>query len=68
MHRFAHDIVTPEGKRYVAHAATRARAGTALFYLPHCLDEVHSIVIMLLHTGRNGQYIKIKNDIFGGEI
>ena len=68
MHRFAHDIITPKGKRYVAHATTRARAGTALFHLPHSLDEVHRILIMLLHAGGNGEDVKIKNDVFRWEI
>ena len=68
MHRFAHDIITPKGKRYVAHATTRARARTALFHLPHSLDEVHRILIMLLHAGGNGEDVKIKNDVFRWEI
>ena len=68
MHRFAHDIIAPEGKGYVAHAATRACARAALFYLPHCFDEVHSIVIMLLHTSGNGEDVEVKNDVFRREI
>ena len=68
MHRFAHDIVAPEGKRYVAHAAACARAGTTLFHLPHSLYEVHRILIMLLHASGDGEDVEVKNDVFRWEI
>mmetsp|Transcript_21789 Transcript_21789/g.32113 ORF Transcript_21789/g.32113 Transcript_21789/m.32113 type:complete len:275 (-) Transcript_21789:1416-2240(-) len=52
-----------ESKRQVRNSSRNLHIRTLLLNGLHSIDEVHSVVGMLLHTGSNSQHIGIKNNI-----
>ena len=52
-----------EGEGDIAEAAADQRIGQILFDPGNGFNKINSIVIMLLHSRTNCQYIRIKNDI-----
>ena len=67
MHRLAHRVIAAEGKGDVADAAGDARAGEVGLDPAGGLDEIDGIVVVLLKAGRDGENVRIEDDVFGGE-
>ena len=65
MNRFAHYVVAAERKGQIAYTATYLRIWKVLFNPTGGIQEVYAIIAMLLDTGGNGQYVRVKNDILG---
>ena len=63
MHRFAHGVVAAKGKRNVADTAADARAGQIRFDPARRFDEIDRVVAMLFETGRDGENVRIENDV-----
>src|SRR4051812_8159843 len=63
MHRLADDIVAAKGKTDVAYAAADLAARANLLDLPRGLDEIDRVVVVLLHPSRDGENVRIKNDL-----
>ena len=63
MHRLAHGVVASEGERYVGETSASAATRAAFFDFLDGIDEVHSIVIMFLHTSGDCEDIKVEDDI-----
>src|ERR1700730_3533307 len=63
MHRLSDGVVPSKGERDIAHPAANARRWQVFLNPAHGRDEVHRVVIVLLHAGRNRQDIWIENDI-----
>ena len=68
MHRLAHHVVTTKREADVRYAARDLRPGAFLLDPSRGVDEVDGVVIMLLDAGGDGQDIRIKDDVLGGEI
>ncbi len=63
MHRFAHRVVAAKGERNVAHPAADARAGEVGLDPARRLDEGDRVIVVFLDAGRDGQDVRIKNDV-----
>ena len=63
VHRFADLIIASEGKRNIRNAAGDHRAREILFDPAGGIDEVESVVIMLLNAGGHRQNVRIENDV-----
>ena len=68
VHRLTDHIVATEGKRNVTHATACAHARATLLHLPHGLDKIDRVIVMLLHAGGDGEDVEIKNDVFWWKI
>ena len=63
VHRFAHGVVAAKRKRNVAEAAAGARAGQIRLDPAHRFDEIDRVIAMLFETGRDGEDVRIENDV-----
>ena len=67
MHGLANRIVAAERKGNVAHPAADPRVGQVLFDPARGLDEIDSVVVVLLDAGGHGEDVRIENDVFRRE-
>ena len=65
---FTHLIIPPEGKRYVADATACFGIFQVFLDPAHGIDEVHRIIIVLLHPGTDDQDIRIEDNILWREV
>ncbi len=68
MHRLAHCVVAPKRKGNVAYAAAHSDAGKILLNPAGRLDEIDRVIAMFFQTGRNGQNVRIKDDVVSRKI
>ena len=68
MDRLADLCHSAKAKRQVRNSSTDLHIRTLLLDGLHCVDEVNTIVGVLLHTGTNGQHIRIEYNILGREL
>ena len=68
MHRLAHGVVSPKRKGNVAYTAAHSDAGKILLNPAGRLDEIDRVITMFFQTGRNGQNVRIKDDVVSREI
>ena len=68
MHRLAHRLVAAEREREVRDAAGNVRVGQGLADLPRRLDEGDAIAVVLLDAGRDGEDVRIEDDVLGREV
>ena len=61
--RLAHRVVAPEGEGEVRDAAAHPRAGAGLLDGPRGLDEVERVAVVLLDSGRDGEDVRIEDDV-----
>ena len=67
VHGLADRIVAAERKGNVAHPAADPRVGQVLFDPARGLDEIDSVVVVLLDAGGHGEDVRIENDVFRRE-
>ena len=67
VHRFADDIVAAERERQVAHAAAHLHARAGRLDDAGRLDEVDRIGVVLFETGRDGEDVRVEDDVRGVE-
>ena len=67
MHRLANVIIAAEREGKVTHSSTDMRTGQILAYPSGGTDKVYSIIVVLVHTGCHGKYIRVENYIMGIE-
>ena len=67
MDRLAHAVVAAEGEGEVRDAARDVHAGTALLDQRRGVDEVLRVVGVLLDAGRDGENVRIEDDVLGRE-
>ena len=65
MHRLANVIIAAEREGKVTHSSTDMRTGQILAYPSGGTDKVYSIIVVLVHTGCHGKYIRVENYIMG---
>ena len=65
VHRLADDVVAAEREREVGDAAARARAGAALLDQRQRLDERLREAVVLLDPGRDGEHVRVEDDVLG---
>ncbi len=64
---FAHRLVAAEGERHVGDAAGDLRKRQVLAYPGSRFDEVHRVVVVLLDARRNGEDVRVEDDVLGRE-
>ena len=64
MHRLTHDIVSAKRKRNITHPAGDLCPRTLTLDSPCCFDEIYRVIVVLFDTGRHGENVRIKNNIF----
>src|SRR5215213_3438017 len=62
-----HGVVTPEGERDVGDTARGPGVGKAPGDLPHRLDEVDAVVVVLLDAGGDGEHVGVEDDVLWRE-
>ena len=67
VHRLADDVVAAEREREVRDAAARARARAALLDQRQALDERLGVLVVLLDAGRDGEDVRVEDDVLGRE-
>ena len=67
VHRLAQDVVAAEREAEVRDAARRAHARAALLDQRQRLDERAGVVVVLLDPGRDGQDVRVEDDVLGHE-
>ena len=67
VHRLAHAVVAAEREAEVRDAAARLHAGTALLDQRQRLDERLREVVVLLDAGRDGEHVRVEDDVLGRE-
>jgi len=67
VHRLAHDVVATERERHVADATADERVRASLADLRSRFDEVERVAVVLLDAGRDGEDVRIENDVLGRE-
>ena len=67
VHRLAHDVVAAEREREVRDAAARARARAALLDQRQRLDERLREAVVLLDPGRDGEHVRVEDDVLRRE-
>ncbi len=67
MHRLADDVVAPERERQVRDPAADVHARTAFLDQRQRLDEVQRVAVVLGHAGRDGQHVRVEDDVLGRE-
>ncbi len=65
VHRLAHRLVAAERERQVRHAARDVHQGKAPLDLPRRLDEVDTVIVVLLDSRRDSEDVRIEDDILG---
>ena len=65
MHGLAHGIIAPERERQVGHAARYMSEWHLLADRARGLDEVDAVIVMLLDACRDGENIRIENNVLG---
>ena len=65
VHRFAHRVVAPEGKRDVGNAAAHFCIRQVFFDPARGFNERNRVAVVLLDTGPHGEDVGIENDVFG---
>ncbi len=65
VHRFADAIVAAEAEADVADTAAGFRTGTFLLDATDGIDEIDGVVVVFFDAGRDGQNIRIEDDVFG---
>ncbi len=63
VHRLADDVVAAEREREVADAAADLHAGTRRLDERRRLDEVDRVLVVLLEAGRDGEHVRIEDDV-----
>ena len=63
VNRLAHVIVAAERERQVAHPAADLHARTGRLDDPRRLDEVDRVVVVFFEAGRDGQNVRVENDV-----
>ena len=67
VHRLAHRVVAAEAERNVRDAAADLGVREVLFDPTRGFDEVHGVVVVLLDARRDGEDVRIENDVLGRE-
>ncbi len=67
MDRFANRIVAAERERHVRHAAAHLRVGQVLLDPARGIDEIDGVVVVLVDARRDGEDVRIEDDVFGLE-
>ena len=67
VHRFAHGVVAAKTERDVRHAAADFRVREVLFNPARGLDEVHGVVVVLLDARRDGEDVRVEDDVLRRE-
>ena len=65
VHGLADGIVPPERKRDIGETSTSLGTGQGLLDLPHGLDEVDGVVVVLLDAGGDRQDVRVEDDVLG---
>ena len=65
--RAAHGLVAAEGEREVRHAARDLASRAQPLDLAGGVDEINSVVVVLLHASANGENVGIEDDVLGVE-
>ena len=65
--RAAHGLVAAEGEGEVGDAAGNLAPGAEALDLARGVDEINSVVVVLLHAGADGQDVGIEDDVLGVE-
>ena len=65
--RAAHGLVAAEGESQVRHPAGDLRTGAEALDLTGGVDEVHRVVVVLLHAGADGEDVRVEDDVLGVE-
>ena len=68
VHRLAHRLVAAEREREVGDAAGDVRVGQGLADLPRRLDEGDAIAVVLLDAGRDGEDVRVEDDVLGRKV
>ena len=67
VHRLAHRLVAAERERQVRHAAGDVRVRQVLPDPARRLDEGDAVAVVLLHAGRDGEDVRIEDDVLRRE-
>ena len=63
VHRFAHDVVAAEAERNVADPAADFTTRQRALDLARRFDEIHRVIVVLVHARRHGQDVRIEDDV-----
>ncbi len=67
VHRFAHRLIAAERERQVRHAAGNMHARQVLSDPARRLDEIDTVIVVLLDAGRDREDVRIEDDVLGRE-
>ena len=67
MHGLADDVVAPKRERQVGNATRNVAAGQGRLDGAGRLNEVQGVLVMLLDARRDGQDVRVEDDVFGRE-
>src|SRR5216683_603226 len=67
VHGFAHGVVTAKRKRHIADAAADMHRGHALLDGGRGFDEIETVAIVFLDSGRHGEDVGIEDDVLRRE-
>ena len=67
VHGLAHDVVAAEGERQVRDAAADADTGQRSLIRGRRVDEGLGVAVVLLHAGRDGEHVRVEDDVLGRE-
>ena len=64
---FADGIVSAKRERNITDAAAHFRVGEVFLDALGGVNELHRVVVVLFDTGRDGEDVRVEDDVLGGE-